>query len=273
MARQSLITLTTDFGLQDEYVGVMKGVILTRAPSATIVDLNHNILPQDVRQAAFTLQSACRFFPPGTIHLIVVDPEVGSGRKILLLRAADQLFLAPDNGVLDFFLDGRHFQEAYILNRPDLYLQPVSDTFHGRDIFAPAAAFLANGGHPADLGPTVPAAALRRIAAPPLQLDAGQGTIAGSVVHIDHYGNLTTNLRRDHISRVFPGESPLRITVGTRELTGIARGYSQTAAGGVIALFGSRDLLEIAVYQGNAASLLKVHEGDPVTIMALKTTK
>lgn len=273
MTKKSLITLTTDFGLQDEYVGVMKGVILTRAPWATIVDLSHNIRPQDIRQAAFTLENAYRFFPPDTIHLIVVDPEVGSARKILLLRAADQLFLAPDNGVLNFFLEDGYFQEAYALNRPDLYLQPVSDTFHGRDIFAPVAAYLANGGRPGDLGPAVPTAALRRIAAPPLQLDADQGIIAGSVVHIDRYGNLTTNIRRTHISRIFPGEPPLRIEVGTQKITGIAKGYSQTAASGLIVLFGSRDLLEIAAYQADAASLLGVHEGDPVNIMALKTTK
>ena len=135
-----IITLTTDFGLTDEYVGVIKGVILTRSPDASIVDLSHQIERQNIRQAALLIKSAYRFFPPRTIHILVVDPGVGSSRKLILLQADGHFFLAPDNGVLGLFLDPEHFQTAYEVMCDQYYLSPVSATFHGRDILAPVAA-------------------------------------------------------------------------------------------------------------------------------------
>jgi S-adenosylmethionine hydrolase len=265
MTHKPLVTLTTDFGLQDEYVGVMKGVILRRAPGTTIVDICHTIRPQDIRQAAFTLQNAYRFFPEGTIHITVVDPEVGTGRNLLLVRAAHHLFLAPDNGILSFLLAEDIFQEAFVLDCPWLYLQPLSSTFHGRDILAPAGAALAQGAVPSDLGNTISPEALRVLPAPPLRIDTMHRSIAGVVVQIDHFGNLTTNIRRNDFYAVFQRDDSPRITIGGQTIP-LARNYTDSGPDEIMALFGSRDLLEIAVRRGNAALALQVGLDEPVAV-------
>lgn len=273
MTHKALLTLTTDFGLQDEYVGVMKGVVLARAPGTTIVDISHTIRPQDIRQAAFTLQNGYRFFPAGTIHIAVVDPGVGTARNILLIRAAHQLFLAPDNGLLSFLLAEDVLQEAFVLDCPDLYRQPVSSTFHGRDILAPAGAALANGAAPGDLGKKISAAALQTLPAPPLRIDGALRTIAGVVVQVDHFGNLTTNICRHDFYAVFREDDAVRITIGGRQITRLAANYADAGTGEIIALFGSRDLLEIAAHRGNAALALQARVEEPVTVTTAEWLK
>ncbi|MEW6518531.1 MAG: SAM-dependent chlorinase/fluorinase [Thermodesulfobacteriota bacterium] len=250
-----LITLTTDFGLSDEYAGVMKGVIASRCPAATIIDLTHGIRPQDVRQAARVLAAACRYFPANTIHAVVVDPGVGGKRRIILLEAAGQLFLAPDNGVLTLLLPqaGR----VYEVSNSELFLQPVSHTFHGRDIFAPVAAHLACGFAPHSTGPEIDRQALITLALPVPALTGN--TLQGTVIDIDRFGNLITNIDRETAARFCAGAWPhLQVKVGALAIHGVATAYSAVAPGSPVALFGSRDLLEIGIYQGNASEKLHV---------------
>jgi S-adenosyl-L-methionine hydrolase (adenosine-forming) len=264
-----IITLTTDFGLQDEYVGVLKGVLLGRAPQASLVDLCHLVEPGDVAQAAFLLKAALPYFPAGTIHLAVVDPGVGTARRLLALRARDHLFVAPDNGLLTPFLDEDN-TTTVVLSCPQLCLQPLSSTFHGRDILAPAAAALASGADLASLGRKTAGQDLVRLAWAKLQIDPIHGTISGSVLHIDRFGNLTTDIHRRDLAGL-PGEpTAVRIVLKGTEIRGLATTYGERAAGTALALIGSRGFLEVAVNRGNAALLLGAVPGDPVLVHAGK---
>lgn len=250
-----LITLTTDFGLRDEYVGVMKGVIYSRCPAARIVDITHGIRPQDVRQAAQIIASAFSYFPPGTIHVVVVDPGVGGSRRIILLEARGHLFLAPDNGVTSLLFP--QTGKVYAVSNSDLFLAPVSHTFHGRDIFAPVAAHLACNFPPQGTGPEIARESLVSLALPAPSLCGT--TLCGTVTDIDHYGNLITNISREVASRFCSANfQNLRVRVGALTIHGVATAYSAVAVDRPVALFGSRDLLEIAIYQGNAAEKLKL---------------
>jgi hypothetical protein len=258
-----LITLTTDFGLNDEYAGVMKGVIHSRRPEATIVDLTHGIRPREVRQAARVIASAYRFFPPNTIHVVVVDPGVGSNRRIILLEAAGHLFLAPDNGVLTLLFP--QAGKVYEVCNSDLFLQPVSHTFHGRDIFAPVAAHLARNFPPHTTGREIAGESLVSLAMATPELRGN--ILCGAVTDIDHFGNLITNIDRETADRFCAGDwLNLRISVGALTITGVAATYSATAIDRPVALFGSRDLLEIGINQGNAAGKLQVGLDSKVSI-------
>lgn len=250
-----LITLTTDFGLSDEYAGVMKGVIYSRCPAARIVDITHAIRPQDVRQAAQVIASAFSYFPPGTIHVVVVDPGVGGSRRVILLEARDHLFLAPDNGVTTLLFP--RAGKVYEVNNSDLFLAPVSRTFHGRDIFAPVAAQLACNLPPHGTGQEIPRDSLVSLALPAPSLCGN--TLCGMVMDIDHFGNLITNISREAASRFCSDNfQNLRVRVGALTIHGVAAAYSAVGIDRPVALFGSRDLLEIGIYQGNAARKLKV---------------
>ncbi|KPK00383.1 MAG: hypothetical protein AMJ60_01610 [Desulfobacterales bacterium SG8_35] len=262
-----IVTLTTDFGLEDEYVGVMKGVILTRAPEATIIDLSHGIERQNIHQAAALISSAYRFFPAKTIHLVVVDPGVGSSRKLILLLADGHLFMAPDNGVLGPLLEPEHFQAAYEVQCEQYYLQPVSPTFHGRDILAPVAAHLAAGLDPAAVGPALSLQALTIPARPALKIDRRQLTIRGEITGKDHFGNLQTNIEAGSLNALY-GEkiSSLRVLVRGETIIGIQGAYAHKDPGEILAILSSRGVLEIAVNQGNAAMFLDAGTGDKVTV-------
>ncbi|MBU0966063.1 MAG: SAM-dependent chlorinase/fluorinase [Proteobacteria bacterium] len=250
-----LITLTTDFGLSDEYAGVMKGVIYTRCPGATIVDLTHGIRPQEVGQAARVIASAYRYFPLNTIHVVVVDPGVGSNRRIILLEAAGHLFLAPDNGVMTLLLP--QTSKAYEVSNSDLFLQPVSHTFHGRDIFAPVAAHLACNLPPHSTGREIASQSLVSLALPTPALYGN--SLQGAVTDIDHFGNLITNIDRETAHRFCAGDwRKLRVSAGALTITGVATAYNAVAIDLPVALFGSRDLLEIGIYQGNASKKLQL---------------
>jgi hypothetical protein len=261
-----IITLTTDFGLEDEYVGVTKGVILGLAPQARIIDLCHAIRPRDIRQASFILQAAAPFFPKETIHLAVVDPGVGTNRQLLAVRAMGQVFLGPDNGILTSFLQDQLFEEAIFLDCPHLYRRPLSATFHGRDILAPVAAALTNGAGLSRLGPPALKENLIKLASPTLQIDRIHGNIAGSVIHIDHFGNLTTNIHQRDLAGLTADPASIQIFHKQQQVTGLASSYASLPNGRVLALIGSRGYLELAASNGNAALLLGAAVDDPVRV-------
>ncbi len=261
-----LIALTTDFGLADEYVGVMKGVIAGRAPQARIIDLCHAIPPQDVRHAAYLLHASWPYFPPSTLHVVVVDPGVGSARRIILLDTDHGRFLAPDNGVLTLLLDRPGRQHVHAVTNQEFFLHTVSATFQGRDLFAPVAAALANGTDPADLGPTLDPAALTRLALPQPQIDAATGSAMGAVVAIDHFGNLLTNLSALHLTALNVPLDRLMVQLEGVAVGGIRDTYAAVAPNTVVALIGSRGTLEIAVNQGNAALRLRASIGSRVLL-------
>ena len=261
-----IITLTTDFGLEDEYAGVLKGVILGLAPQAHLIDLCHTIRAQDIRQAAFILQASAPYFPKGTIHLAVVDPGVGTNRQLLGVRAMGQIFLGPDNGILSAFLHDPLFEDAFVLDCPERYLSPLSNTFHGRDMLAPIAAALANGVELSSLGPQALKEKLTKLASPTLQIDRIHGNIAGSVIHIDHFGNLTTNIHQRDLAGLTTDPTSIQIFHKQQQVTGLASTYATVADGQALALIGSRGYLELAVVNGNAAQVFGAEVDDPVRV-------
>ncbi len=255
-----IVTLTTDFGLGDGYVGTMHGVILGLCPEARIVDISHDIAPQDIRQAAFVLEGAYRFFPAGTVHVAVVDPGVGSARRPIAVQIATACFVAPDNGLLTPILEAEPVLAQVQLTRPAYWLPQVSRTFHGRDVFAPVAAYLARGVALLDLGE--PATDLARLPwpRPTLQPD---GAIAGQVLYVDRFGNLITDV---------PGEmlaESVAIEIAGRRIESLSPAYAAAAPGQLVALISSGGRLEIAVREGSAARELGVGPGEPVRIRPL----
>ncbi|MCX6348286.1 MAG: SAM-dependent chlorinase/fluorinase [Candidatus Aureabacteria bacterium] len=262
-ARPRIITLLTDFGDRDWFVGTMKGVILSILPSARIVDLSHAVPTGDIRRAAWILACAWRYFPRRTVHVAVVDPGVGSTRAIALLETGGRLFLAPDNGVLSYVLAAAACPRLYRLDRPDLYLPEVSATFHGRDVFAPVAARLAAGLKPSRVGPPLADPVLFPF---PTARRRGKGWNTG-VVYIDRFGNVILSFsRREWDERVAPGRSDnLRIEIGAKKRpVPLAGSYALGQAGDLLALWGSSGQLELAVNRGSAADRLGVHVGDEV---------
>jgi hypothetical protein len=254
-----VITLTTDFGTRDYYVGTMKGVIFRIAPLVHVVDLTHEIEKHDIAEAAIVVRSSRSFFPPGTVHVAVVDPGVGGSRRPVLVRSADQFYVGPDNGIFSFVLDAN--SEAWEIASPEYRLDVVSDTFHGRDIFAPAAAHLVAGVSPDDFGPRVDD--LARITTRPPSVFPDR--IQGEVIHVDSFGNLITNVSRDLLDGVV-GEGTVTIEVSGRIIDGVSRTYSEAPRASLMAVFGSTDLLELAVRDGSAHRKLGVGRGDPVRL-------
>jgi S-adenosylmethionine hydrolase len=258
----SIITLTTDFGLADGYVGTMKGVILDIAPTATIVDISHEITPQDVRGAAYVLYAATPYFPQGTIHVVVVDPGVGSQRRAIALRTPQATFVAPDNGVLSYVVAGERVEEIAHLTNPRYHLSPVSRTFHGRDIFAPAAAHLARGIRLAELGEPLREIITFPLPRPQVRPD---GAIVGQVIHVDRFGNLITSI----MSKDLADHSPLRksvVKIRGQSIRGIVNTYAEVTAGKLLALIGSEGYLEISVSGGSASQTLEAKAGDEVLL-------
>ncbi len=257
-----VITLTTDFGHADGYVGIMKGVILDICPEATLVDISHDIQPQAVRQAAYVLSTAAPFFPPDTIHLVVVDPGVGTARRPVAVQGEQATYVAPDNGVLSTVIDQDPPHLIIHLTEPRFRLPQVSVTFHGRDVFAPAAAHLAQGSNPGDMGKPLSASDLITLPslAPCLQPD---GSWQGEVIHVDHFGNLVTNL---HLP---VSDAPISIQVGGMTITGLGRTFAAVAPGELVAYVGSTGYLEIATREGSAAAQLGVGIGEPINFQGL----
>jgi len=272
-----VITLTTDFGTADGYVGVMKGVMLSIAPGVRLVDLSHEVPPQDVRRAAFVLYTAVPFFPPDTVHLAVVDPGVGTDRRAIAVQVPQGFLVGPDNGLFTYVLAEAEEWRAVELRDPAYRLPQVSGTFHGRDIFAPAAAHLARGVPMERLGPPVPDPVLL----PLPRLEVREDRLEGEVLYIDRFGNVVTSIGRLRwagnglvLDAAFRRAAPpLRLAaagavvkVGGRTIQGVRRTYGEVAVGESLALVGSTGFLEIAVRQGDAARTLGVRPGDPITL-------
>lgn len=247
-----IITLLTDFGTADYFVGAMKGVILSINPKAAIVDITHEIPPQDIAAGAFTLLAAYETFPAGTIHVAVVDPGVGSTRRPIVVSAGGYLFVGPDNGLFTHLYNRHIGFEVFHTTASQHFRQPVSTTFHGRDIFSPIAAALANGVEPSSLGPRISDPVLLDIPSTP------------AIIHIDHFGNLITNIRRD----AFPQGASL--SVNGKVLATVRNFFGEEigAADQPFLIWGSAGLLEIAVNGGSAAEVLAVKRGDPIEIQS-----
>jgi S-adenosylmethionine hydrolase len=257
-----LITLTTDFGDESPYVAAMKGVILGINPVVRLVDLSHRVPPQDLRYAAYFLANALPFFPGGTIHVIVVDPGVGTERALLCVESAGQRLLVPDNGCWTTMI--REWGDAprvVRLTEARYWRQPVSTTFHGRDILAPAAGHLSLGLDPLALGPLTD----RWVWLESPDPRPGRNSWIGEVVFIDHFGNLITNISADYLGN--PSGPRIRIAIGKhwRRLPWVPS-YGHVQPGKLIALLSSSGMLEVAVNQGNAAHRLKAAIGTPVTV-------
>ncbi len=257
-----IISLTTDFGQRDGYVGAIQGVILTICPTAAVTTLSHNIPAQDIRRAAFVLYQAFSYYPAGAIHCVVVDPGVGGQRRAIAVRTTHGVFVGPDNGVFSLVLTAGQIDvlESAALVNPDYQLPAVSATFHGRDIFAPAAAHIANGTPFGEFGP--PATNL-------VQLDFGAkiqpvGPDGESrVIHIDHFGNLILDITADDIDQA----RPLVFTVGDKIIKSLSYTFADVEQGHLLAYVGStRDHIEIAIRNGNAAQTLGIQLGDMVKV-------
>lgn len=260
------LSLLSDFGESDEYVGVMKGVILSHCPGAQIVDLCHQLPAQDIEAASRMLVAAFPYFPRLTIHLAVVDPGVGTDRAILLAKADDHLFIAPDNGLLTPILLSETLQCCYTLtNRPTT---PISSTFHGRDLMAPAAGKLAAGMPPQQLGERI--AVHDCVLLPFPQAEVGDSRIIGEIVHIDHFGNLTTSIASDVLAQ---WEFKVSIRMGDITIDGLSTTYAECEQGSPLALINSRGFLEIAMNGENAATRLGAGRGDRVEIRPLVAEK
>jgi len=253
-----VVTLTTDFGTGDYYIGAMKGAILRIAPDTHPIDISHQIPPQDVLAAAFVLRHAAGEFPPGTVHLAVVDPGVGTQRRPLALGADDQLWVGPDNGLFSFILD-RDDTRVHHITRRDLYSPRPSSTFHGRDIFAPIAAHLSSGLDLAEVGPPI----ADPVYLPETTPNKFVERIEGQIIHIDRFGNLVTNIAAADIE---PWGTELRIRLGAYLLDGLSQTYADVEAGAPLALIGSVDLLEISVNGGSAAQQLGLDRRDSILI-------
>ena len=271
----AIITLTTDFGLADAYVAAMKGVILGINPDARLVDICHTIRPQNIPQAAFILSTAYQFFPEKTVHLVVVDPGVGTERRAVILRTPSADFIAPDNGVLSYIIE--HYAKgpsesktdpqqreltpevsAVVITSPKFWRSPLSPTFHGRDIFAPVAARLSLGMAPTEFGEQttwltlLPALHPRR---------APDGSLVGCILHIDNFGNLITNIRKADLPQL---HDKITIEIGNQTIQGLSRTYAE--GNELLALIGSSGYLEVSVRQGSARDFLNVDVGDEVGI-------
>ncbi|MBA7530231.1 hypothetical protein ES705_22434 [subsurface metagenome] len=294
----AIITLTTDFGLTDAYVAAMKGVILGINPEAKLIDICHTIKPQNIPQAAFVLGTAYQFFPPKTIHVVVVDPGVGTERRAIILRTPSADFVAPDNGVLSYviqqFIKGRlkgrspfknysspsplkergtegvrlinNLQqvelepelEAVAITKPQFWRSSVSPTFHGRDIFAPVAARLSLGFPPIDFGEAITSVVMLPL---PHPYQAPDGSLVGHILHIDSFGNLITNIKSDDLPQK---KQAITIEVGSQLIRGLNRTYAEGR--GLLALIGSSGYLEVSLKGGSAHALLNADVGNEVRV-------
>lgn len=258
--RSVIITLTTDFGLHGPYVAAVKGVLLERAPSAQIVDVCHTIAPQNILEGGFVLANIVDAFPAGTIHLAVVDPGVGTDRRLIAVRVSDQWFVLPDNGLVTGVVRGRPPQEVRSITNPVLRREVVSATFHGRDILAPAAAHLATGGPSEELGPETS----RFITLRNFEPSSDAQGLLGEVIFKDTFGNLITNIHVDLLGDL-PHHS-WQVDIAGARIAGIGRTYGEKAAGSLVALIGSSGWVEVAVVNGDAARLLTAGAGTTVRV-------
>jgi len=254
-----IITMTTDFGLSDHYVGVMKGVVLSINPKARLIDISHQVRPGYIFQAARLIKEAYLFFPKGTVHVAVVDPGVGGDRRPILVKTKGHFFVGPDNGLFWSVIEDNEVAEVIHLTEKAYFLTDVGHTFHGRDIFAPVASYLSRGTDPHKMG---------RVVNDPVPLDFPMpretgGILAGEVVRMDHFGNLITNIHGDVLVGFLRG-APSLIRVGSLVVEGVRKTYAEAEEGEALALIGSSQYLEIAVNLGRACDRAGVSSGDVI---------
>lgn len=256
-----IITLTTDYGTSDHLVGVLKGVILRIAPNATVVDINHNVVPFDVLDGALTIAAAYRYFPARTVHLVVVDPGVGTARRPILVTADQFYFVAPDNGVLSLIYERESAVSVRHITAEHYFLSPVSATFHGRDIFAPVAAWLAKSYQTEAMGEEISDHV--RFALPHPKTVGS--TRKGLVLRVDTFGNLMTNFTAEDLQGA-GADGKINLQVGGKRVEKLAQTFAQGAAGEPVAIVGSSGFVEIAVNKGHAARVLGVNRGAEVIL-------
>jgi S-adenosyl-L-methionine hydrolase (adenosine-forming) len=265
LANRPLITLTTDFGLNDHFVGTVKGVILDIVPEAEIVDICHAVQAFDVLDGALTIAQAYSYFPNGTVHMVIVDPGVGTARRPILLSTGRHYFVAPDNGVLSLVYGCEERLQVRHIDAEHYYRQPVSNTFHARDIFAPVAAYLAKGVETSKFGEEI-ADFVRFNAPKPKPVDAQ--TIRGVVLKVDRFGNLVTNITPQDVPALFQAEPPaFKIRIGKREITEIHANYAGGTPNEVFGILGSMGYLEIAANRASAAQIIGSGKGSEVNIV------
>jgi S-adenosyl-L-methionine hydrolase (adenosine-forming) len=265
--RVPLITLLTDFGTADYFVAAVKGIILAGNPTANIVDITHDISPGDIEAAAFTLLAACSSFPPGTIHVAVVDPGVGSARGPILVKLGEQFFIGPDNGIFSYVCESNESQgvtaELFHLTNAEYFRDPVSATFHGRDLFAPVAAALSTGVKPAQLGASI--SNIVRLS-PLRPMTSRDGRLLARIIHIDRFGNCVTNITQyDLTAKMIAAGATLRLKGKSVKSFSNYFAEEATGKGRVFGIWGSAGFLEIAAANESAAKILNARRGDAVT--------
>jgi hypothetical protein len=264
LAHRPIITLTTDFGLNDHFVGTMKGVILDIVPEVEIVDICHAVQAYDVLDGALTISQAYSYFPTGTVHMVIVDPGVGTARRPILVSSDRHHFVAPDNGVLSLIYAREERIHVRHVTSEHYFLQPISNTFHARDIFSPVAAYLAKGVDTQKFGDEI--TDFVRFNAPKAKPIDGH-SLRGVILKIDRFGNVITNIAEQDAPALFQAEPPaFKLTVGKREITEMKSAYALGAPGEVFAIIGSMGYLEVAANRGAAAQLLGVTKGTDVTL-------
>jgi S-adenosyl-L-methionine hydrolase (adenosine-forming) len=262
-----IITLTTDFGLSDHFVGAMKGVILGIQPAAQLIDISHGVQPYDIADGAFTIAQAYRYFPKKTIHVVVVDPGVGSARRPLLAEVAGQYFVAPDNGALSMVFAREPAVRVRHITNERYFLHPVSRTFHGRDVFSPVAGHLAAGVSPAQFGMPIKdyiRASFDEPKKSATPTHTGTHAWTGTILKSDHFGNLATNFHVDQFPSIRTHTFALK--VGLQVITRLALTFSECEAGELFVVVGSSGYLEVAASQGSAAQALGCGAGSPVDL-------
>ena len=262
MDPKPFITLTTDFGTTDAYVAAMKGVIYSINPACIITDVSHHVGPQDIIGAGFLLASVYRYFPEGTIHCAVVDPGVGTSRRPLIIQASGFFFVGPDNGLFSFVLSGSEPVRVHVITNPDYTLTPPSTTFHGRDVFAPAAAYLSGGTDLSAFGTQISDYCVLPVSGSDISPD---GTLCGAVIHIDRFGNIITNITGNCFEG-FAGTGPFRLTIQKHACSRRVETYAQAHDDELFCLIGSSGYLEVSVKNASARDRTGARAGDPVCI-------
>jgi S-adenosylmethionine hydrolase len=262
-----VVTLTTDFGLSDHYVGTMKGVILRICPNAQVVDISHDVMAYGVAEGAYVIAQAYRYFPKRTVHVVVVDPGVGSQRRAIVAEAGGQYFVAPDNGVLGMIY-AREKHKVRVLANERYFVKPVSRTFHGRDIFSPVGAHLAAGVKASRLGKRVDDYVQPDFARP---AQTKPGTWSGHILKIDRFGNIVTNFRASDLPK--PAAGSISLTIGSHAVTSVAANYADSAPGEPFVISGSGGYLEVSINQSSAARRIGCQAGDRVELTTAPTRR
>jgi len=265
-----IITLLTDFGLQDEYVGVMKGVVLSINSRVHLVDITHEVARHNIMHGALVIKAAYRYFPKGSIHVIVVDPGVGGKRDVICVKKEGHLFLAPDNGVLTLVIQDGKVHDIRAVTNEAYFLKPVSNTFHGRDIFAPIAAHLAKGVEMDSLGQRINVSRAITLDIPTPSISAAH-ELVGEIISIDHFGNLITNIDEETLRGFLGAQGREKVIISLAEfkIQGISASYDSVEIGTPLAVLGSRGLLEIVVTQQSARTYFGASIGQTVSLQSV----